>query len=308
MIKALILIVLTFGSFAGAQTSLTPVAAPLLTLPSEAELLLTGDLLASVKTLDKEIRIYHYFFVPQIHQALTQASGRDAYVSRYFDIVYGRFWDLNFVTDQFINAGPGLYAAIDPSISKSFGNAVAEISLMPGTRFLNVVKPIKLREETLQALFNEGYFNSSSKEILFKLNGNYVFSRDTLKNVTTLAFSGFRKLIHSIFQTQQITAIEYNWDTDLSGFCRKHSYSAFVLIGGAENAKKIMSIPDLNLPNLTVEELDSQKRVFTYRRMLEDIQDKRKAGVKVDPEIKTYYFPNLFELNDLINKTYSCEN
>lgn len=287
-----------------------------------AEQLLVQDLNSAIKTLPMEVRIYHYFNVPQVFDQLQSPAGRSEYSRLYFQAVGSRFWDLNYMSDSFINAGPGIYSAIDPLISQEYGNTMLEITLSAGTKYLNVVKQLSIRAETLSALVAEGIVDSNTSSILFGSVTSPKFSRDTLKNMTSLQHVAFRQLVQKIFFDGGISVIEYNWDTDLPRqICPRHGYSAFVLVGRpqmlgdlqsiTDSAKMILSAPSLNLRDLTQEELDSQNRAQSFRGLLAEVKSKKLLGVKLDTEVVKSLVSNFFvdqvSYLDTLYKTFSCQ-
>ncbi len=201
-----------------------------------AESLLARDLAAGTKPLPKEIRIYHYFPVqcsfssagasPSWCDTLATPEGRRAHVNNYLKTVTARFWDVNYRADQYINAGPGLYLAIDPHIAysqKLFGTSVMELRVPAGTPYVNVVRAIPVSQATLDALVNEGFLARHQLAAVFSKAAGPTklgFYRDTLKNMTAPGFEHFRRLVMRYFSENGIQFIEYNWDSSLAGFCR----------------------------------------------------------------------------------------
>ena len=66
------------------------------TSSSAAEVLLTRDPKAGMKTMAKDVRIYHYFNLPQVYDEFKTSAGRKAFMNRQVEHVTGQFWDLNF--------------------------------------------------------------------------------------------------------------------------------------------------------------------------------------------------------------------
>lgn len=96
---------------------------------------------AVAKTLKSEIKLYNYFSLPEAWPELETETGRNAYINRYLLQRAGSFWDADF-TDTYTKnyaAGPGLYLAIDPSISKGYGNSFVEMTVPAGAKFINVL-------------------------------------------------------------------------------------------------------------------------------------------------------------------------
>ena len=108
------------------------------------------------------------------------------------------FWDAEFTDTSTKNyaAGGGLYFAIDPQISKQYGNVFIKITVPAGTPYINVVAPIPLKKDTLAALVSEGHITTADYAVLFpKQTGFY---RDTLRAMVDPKYSSFRNLVQNI--------------------------------------------------------------------------------------------------------------
>ncbi len=289
----------TFGSSAIAQ---------------EAERLLGRDVMASVKSMPKEVRIYHYFNVKELWDELKTPQGRGSYVSRYLTDVTGRFWDLNYHAAAYINAGPGLYLAIDPYVAfiQNFGNTMVELKVPKGTRFINVVKPVPISKETLDALVKEGIIARHQATFIFYKAGGPTklgFYRDTLKNMTDPGYEKFRTIVLKIFQKNAIQFIEYNWDTKLSGFCNPKSASAFNYVGTSPWDGKYAAIPmlsTLSFPDTTSDEQELSARVIKFRDLLGQIDGMKKRGMKTPASLISSVYSTA-EYKQIKDMTYSCD-
>lgn len=282
-----------------------------------AELLLKRDIAAGTKTALKEFRIYHYFNLAQVYDELTTPEGRQNYVKRYIDQVTEKYWDLDFRANQYINAGPGIYLAVDPYIAysqKLFGTTMIELVVPAGTRYVNVVRPIPIAKDTLEALISEGYFARHQAGVIFYRAAGPTklgFYRDTLKNMTNPGFEKFRTLVQRVFTAANVQFIEFNWDSALDSFCRRKSVSAFNFIGARPNDGRYDGISlvstDLQFPNQTMDEQAFSSRVFKMRSVIEQIQKMRKRGVAVP---KNFIVPNSYtaaEYKSLKDMTFGCD-
>lgn len=284
--------------------------------PSRAELLLTADLLKAVKETDKTYLIYNYFNMSSTPDELMTAEGRSRFSKRYLDSSMWRFWDMNNHQTSYINAGPGLYAAIDPQISRQFGNTLMVITVPAGVRYLNVVRPVPVGTETIRALIEENILDQAGVSALFGGTARArTFTRDTLKFMVQPAYKKLRELTQQIVFKSDIAMIEYNWNTSLAGFCRSHSYSAFVLIG-----KKSLT-PDgriifierfeetliygVNLPALTEHEQSMASKVRNLTELLQNL--KNVSGARARAQLIQQYYPEENVRDEIINTTYSCE-
>jgi hypothetical protein len=284
----------------------------------KAEALLTRDLAVATKTVSKSFHIYHYFNLAQVYDELKTPAGRQAYVARYIEQVTSKYWDLGFRADQYINAGPGIYLAVDPYIAysqKLFGTTMIELTVPVGTHYVNVVRPIPIAKDTLEALISEGYFaRHQASTIFYKAGGptKLGFYRDTLKNMTLPGFEKFRELIQRVFTATDVQIVEFNWDSTLHNFCpRKRSVSAFNYFGSSPTDRRYAGISlfstDLQFPNLTPAEQDFSARVSKMRDLLEQIQTFRKRGLSVP---KNLIVPNTYtasEYQQLKDMTFGCD-
>ncbi len=279
-----------------------------------AERLLGRDVMASAKTMAKDVRIYHYFHVKELWEELKTPQGRGGYVSRYLTDVTGRFWDLNYHAAAYINAGPGVYLAIDPYVAfiQNFGNTMVELKVPKGTRYINVVKSVPIGKDTIDALVNEGIIaRHQASFIFYKAAGptKLGFYRDTLKNMTDPGYEKFRTIVLKIFQTNAIQFIEYNWDTKLSGFCNPKSASAFNYVGTSPWDGRYAAIPmlsALSFPQMSADEQELSARVTKFRDLLGQIDGMKKRGMKIPPSlISSVYSPA--EYKQIKDMTYSCD-
>ena len=276
----------------------------------EAAALLERDLGPVILTLQKPIKMYSYFNLQTKTEELDSPEGRQRFLQRFFDATMGRFWDMNLTASQYINSGPGLYAAIDPHISQQFGNTMVEISVPTGTRFIDIHKNVPLAADTVNALVAEGIIARELLAELFVAKGSqYQFGRDTMKFMIKPEFSFFRGMVQELFLRQNVVMAEYNWDTSVAGFCRVHGYSAFVLFGSmkdtgiADNFEKTLVYFE-ELPALTDEEKISAVMTAKFKQVLEGLKSRKTYREKVNFVNRSY---ELSEKLNLVNLTYSCE-
>lgn len=285
-----------------------------------ASQLLERDIMVSAKTLSTDVMIYNYFYLEKVWAELETPQGRQNYIQRYLSARGGSFWDFGFTDNSPKNyaAGAGLYFAIDPLISKSFGNTFIEIRIPAGTKFINVVNPLPLKKDTLLALQNEGIINSGDVPALFPRQTG--FYRDTLRMMVLPQFNRFRQLVHQIFSRNQIQFIEYNFNSSLTGFCRQHSYSAFNFVAQfnpTEPKNALVDYPfknvqmystEFSFPNLTTQEIQNQDRILKFRSVLEEVGSRLKRGQKqaaTQAYILSQYSADEYAM--LKTSTFSCK-
>ena len=213
---------------------------PLASAQSAMELF-TKDVEPLVESFKKEIQLYHYFYAPtvkdeagkiQIHPSLHGYDSRQNWVRFLIDSRIKAFWDLENHSTAYINAGPGMYFALDPNSSKEFGESAVIMRVPSGIRYLNVFNLSKLKTATLKALVNEGIVSRAQLvPSATTLGLNAGFGGPALKNMVRPENLEFRKFISRYVQQQNIQFIEYHYQSHLAGFCKVASQSAFVYIG-----------------------------------------------------------------------------
>lgn len=284
-----------------------------------AEQLLTRDIMKGSKILSKDVSLYNYYYFNGMHAEFQTEKGRDAFIQRYLAMRAGSFWNPEFqdASPSINAAGAALYLAIDPHISRTFGNYFIQMDVPKGTRFINVVSPIPVKPDTMAALTAEGFATTAQLAELFpKSNGFY---RDTLRVMVLPQYLNFRKLVQRIFIQNELQFVEYNFNTSLKGFCSRHSYSAFAFVGlvNPGTSKLARIVPPYNkismhsfeftLPNRTSAESLQQEAALKYRRVLENIETMRAQGQKnITEYILREYSPE--EYSQVKAHTFSCED
>lgn len=291
------------------------------------------DYPTGLKTLTREIKIYHYFNLEKVWPELETPEGRLAYTKRYLDAVTKRFWDLNFHADQYINAGPGLYLAIDPHVSsKDFGSTMLQMTIPAGASYLSVVRSIPLMPDTIQAIKNEGLVSESKLSKLFvsaskqtsassafqygipmmkKLGAPYGFYRETLRYMTDAEFETFRRFVMSVLAQHGVQLIEFNWKSSLRNFCSSSSQSAFNYIGvppGGTQApaftETLPMVSSLNFPALSPFELATRDWVLRLRSAAEEAANLQAAGRRPAKGYTFGYSPD--EYKQVKSQTFEC--
>lgn len=203
--------------------------------------LFTKDVEPLIESFKKEIQLYHYFYAPVvkddsgktlIHPSLNGYDSRQNWVRFLIDSRIKAFWDLDNHSTAYINAGPGMYFALDPNSSKEFGESAVVMRVPGGIRYLNVFTVSKLKPATIKALVNEGIVTRAQlAPSATTLGLNAGFGGPALKNMVRPENLEFRKFISRFVEEQNIQFIEYHYQSHLAGFCKVASQSAFVFIG-----------------------------------------------------------------------------
>jgi hypothetical protein len=87
-----------------------------------------------VVALKHDVRLYHWFRVKS--GTFENVTVRNAFFQRYSKVGMSAFWRSKDHQNPKYFYGIGLYAAIDPFSSQSWGNAVLEITVKKGSRIL----------------------------------------------------------------------------------------------------------------------------------------------------------------------------
>ena len=295
-------------------------------LAQSARDLVLRDLSSQVKTFDREIRLFHYFNAPSdsqnaksIHPGLSTRDERDTWLNTLVQLRAGVFWDFNNHSTALINAGPGMYFAIDPNSSRDFGNSAVILNVKAGTRFISVLKPIKLGADTLAALVKEKVINKSQLAAGEKTMGlgSGLYGAG-LKNMVRSENSDFRKLLSDVFAELNIQFIEYLYQSHLAGFCKVANQSSFVFIGHAPAAPSekdvLASIDDeyknplllSDLSGVTRDESEAAEtdKFMRFRSVLAQIRI-----VGTGASAKKLIFEKLqeSEIQDLADRSYACQ-
>lgn len=283
----------------------------------QAMALLNRDLKNSMKQIQEPVRLYTYFSVSGSLSNLDSLQKRSMLMQRFFTNTMMQFWNTDMTATKNINAGLGLYAAIDPHISRSYGNVFAEIQIASGTKYLDVYNPILVGKDTIAALIKEDLIlrNEINAILIPSGKGRYAFSRDTLRAMVKPEFKEFRKIVHRIFLTNKLVMLEYNWESSLPGFCRMNRASAFVLVGtvvknsqGLDQVQESFSktlISDSGFPNQTESEKQTMQRVLKFKNMLSQMTNKGTYAQKL--KVVNSHYSDAEEKSAVFDRTYSCE-
>ena len=307
---------------------------------ADAAQLLSEDLQAGIKTLPRETRLYHYFGINLPKKAdgttvrledtnLKDAAKRYELVQKRLNYFSDTFFDLKNNTTHFANAGLGLYLAIDPFSSSpaaaadtgaNFGSVMMEVTFNAGSRYLDLLKDIPLRDETIQAIVSETAMTEAdaAKLILPRTEpGGKVshkgFARDTLQYMAEAQNEAFRKLVHAVYVKNEITLTEYGWQAATSAFCGSTSphRSALVYVGGTTMYPVIKSVTmvylDENSALLDAQEaeaLERNKKLFSvlqplrpleksYQSIADQAYSLKKSGDKVSAKEMSAQLPGI---------------
>lgn len=310
---------------------------------ASAQQLLTEDMQVNIKSLPRETRLYHYFGInlqgSQLKDSsLRKAKNRYDMVKRQVEGAAAGFWNLDNHTTQFANAGLGLYLALDPYASSpnaaadtgaNFGSTMIEVTYNAGTKYLDLIKAVKLREETKAAIRSEFGMDQATFTKLFEAREKG-FWRDTLQYMAEESNTNFRKMVHRIFTEQGIAMTEYGWQAGTSGLCStdgvREMYSALVYVGGKNTANAIKSATMVYWNNSDGVEFDAQEteakmrntKLYGLLQTLRPLEKTFKAAVESKDKVTrknswnsivtnintTYTDAN--ELGDIRAKTFKC--
>lgn len=287
-----------------------------------AEQLLARDILATKKSMPAATKIYSYFSI-QPNSYFDSLTNRREFVQRVLKNGATSFWNMDFNNNDRTSyaCGPGMYFAIDPHISKKYGNSFVEMTIPQGTNYINVVNAITINKDTMAALVSENFITEADKAILFppdKPTGKRGFYRDTLRAMVVPQYAKFRKMVQNIFATNEIQFVEYNFNTSLSGFCKSAKTSAFLYVGlqdtrNSESARVSESFSDVNMysteieiKNQSSEEESRQSEIVKFRSLLDEMSNLRAQKIAIPKNL----IPSRLsteEIKTIKLQTYSCQ-
>lgn len=247
--------------------------------------LLSKDLNTKIFTLQTEKKMYHYFWLQNTSRLNDHAFRENLVIERSY-YAANAFWDLNNHDTTLTNAGPGLYLAIDPFSSSpeasfyskgNFGDTMMELTFSGDTKYLSLIKPIVLSDETIQSLIEEKVLTKVQMKELF--SNNHI-TQETFHEMVRPQYLNFRMLIQNILKNNQVVLLEYIWQSALQFFCNNHYIgSSMVYIGDDYNdpqivQKILLSWPNINSrSNLTPEELEAYNRNLALKKTLGKLKD-----------------------------------
>lgn len=221
---------------------------------ASAEQLLARDLGAAKKTFQQEKRLYHYFDIyqeetSQVQNMLRTPEGRKQIVWDRISFATKKFWKTTPVDTNGLHAGEGLYLAVDPSISESYGKMMVEFRVKSSTYYIDLYRGIQLQNDTIQAIYKQGFLTADPD---YGIPESFRVSEMTLNMILRPGNEKFRQLFQRALQLQNITLVEYFWRSDLEAICGENSnQTAFVYIG-----------TNPQMPEFTFVEMADVKRVY----------------------------------------------
>lgn len=308
------------------------------TYAANAQQLLTEDLQAGIKSLPRETRMYHYFGInlngSKLEDTnLKKAKNRYSMVQDRVKYAASGFWNMQDNTTKLANAGIGLYLAIDPYASSpaaapdtgaNFGSTTVEVTFNAGTKYLDLMKDIPLRDETIQAIVAEtGMSQADAAKLLLprneiKPNGetgvaHKGFARDTLQYMAEKQNERFRKLVHAVYSQTGIAMTEYGWQAATTSFCGSTNphRSALVYVGGPQTQNAIKSVTMIywaphsaELDAQEIEATNRNKKLYSvlqplrplekqYQSIADDAYKARKAGDKATAKMLNAQLPGI---------------
>jgi hypothetical protein len=234
-------------------------------LPSIAQVgardLLTDDVKRAVRTIDKSVRMYHYFVMVEktdnsdlpLDAWFMDSRNRKSFIS---DLIKGRaaaFWDMTITNPFKMNAGAGMYLALDPNSTKEYGYdrpMMAVIDFQAGLKYLSTTSPIKLRPETIAKLIEEHIVTKDQlvqNKALTKMALSQGITADTLRNMILPENAQFRLLMQDVLESAEVTLIEYGYKSHLAGFCKLGRKTSFVFTGSRKGSGEGSASVDISL-------------------------------------------------------------
>lgn len=196
-----------------------------------------------IRKASTDVRLYHSFAVDS-DVAQTQSELERARLTK--KMISSRtefFWRSAAASNGYMNAGPGLYAGLDPhSIFDLYGGAVLVLRFTREVKYLDLTDMIRIFD--IKRLEDQ----EIAKELRCnQLSDGYCFEYSTLERMLSQR-SGSRKLrslIQKLFTEFDVVAVRYPWSQSFEGsssfngardFCGpRHPLSAIVYFGTAES-------------------------------------------------------------------------
>lgn len=234
-------------------------------LATSAEQLLARDFRAAKISFGQEKRLYHYFDIhnaesPEVQTLLSTPGGRQALARSRIQYGAGKFWSPQAKINGLF-AGEGLYLAVDPLISEEYGTVMIEFKVKPETFYLNLKQGVFLRQDTIQALYAEGYKTREPGETLPE---SMRFSDTTLNAMLTPENRLFRQLVLQTLRAENVMLMEYNWRSELASICGEDSStSAFVYVGTNEELPEFSAVEFVDVKNAyDLQRLSRRERII----------------------------------------------
>ncbi|UXR64215.1 hypothetical protein EZJ49_14200 [Bdellovibrio bacteriovorus] len=202
-------------------------------LAASAEALLARDLRAAKMQFGQEQRLYHYFDIYREEDSATQSlmnspAGRRKIMQDRISYATAKFWT-PASGSKGLFAGEGLYLAIDPSISESYGKMLIEFKVKPSTFYINLARGIYLQADTVKAIYDEHHLTADAD---YGIPDSMRISEMTLNMILQPENARFRLLLQKTLKAENIMMAEYIWRSDLDAVCGEDSLqTAFVYIG-----------------------------------------------------------------------------
>jgi hypothetical protein len=212
-----------------------------------------------VQTLPREFHVYHWTAGSKITgSADAQLPPMDPRIRDYATRIKDLFWNPFRNADGGM-AGDGLYVAIDPVASRSYGDTLLQIVMPEGTRFLafglQYFPPLLLRAMQAQGC------DQNTVVSLF---------------VRSWTSEDCRRLRDRVTRDLDIQAIRYSWSSSLYRICNRLVPWAFVIIDErALNPDRIVAFRPADAP---------QPDAHAYNRVLLN-EIARKAGASFWTEL-----------------------
>ena len=302
--KKILLIALLFGFNSQAQVL------------SDRELveLIKRDLSVTTKTLQHEVRGYHWF---GSNISDRKISTTDSIFEKHFLDTAQNFW--TYASQQDHNIGPGFYAATDPDISKRYGNTMIEVIIPPGTKFIDVRGGVadyqfEISQQTQNALnqiCNSGVVVNNQGVFYADILGQKTPFQSFLKQTLTYIEPCYRVFNQAVAELG-VEFIAYGWGPhhNMSHHCEPSILSSMVMLGKVKRFKDNtakLGMGSVKVYGYTqkIGKNPKRKKVDRYRYV--DRFTRLVRGTKA----KWSYFDNesisSADIANIKNKTFNCQ-
>lgn len=283
-----------------------------LALASEAESLLARDLRNAKVTFGHEQRLYHYFDIYQEAAPATQAlmvtpQGRKQVLQTRISYATGKFWS-KASGSKGLFAGEGLYLAIDPNISESYGKMLIEFTVKADAYYISLARGLYLSEDTVKAIYQEGHLMADPDN---GVPDSMRISEMTLAMILQPENARFRLLLQKALKRENIMMAEYVWRSDLDVVCGEESLqTAFVYIGTDPTLPEFSSVEMADVKQayagipMTAKELKASQDAQKLKTLIQINQQATSANQMVENALAIYKSEN--EFKNVVGRLHGC--
>ncbi|MFV8250016.1 hypothetical protein [Bdellovibrio bacteriovorus] len=279
---------------------------------ASAEALLARDLRNAKMTFGHEQRLYHYFDIYQEAAPATQAlmatpQGRKQVLQTRISYATSKFWS-KASGSKGLFAGEGLYLAIDPHISESYGKMMIEFTVKPDSYYISLARGLYLSADTVKAIYQEGHLVADPAN---GIPDTMRISEMTLAMILQPENARFRLLLQKALKSENIMMAEYVWRSDLDVVCGEESLqTAFVYIGTDPRLPEFSAVEMADVKQayagiaMTAGEQRASQEAQKLRSLIDINQQAMSANEMVENALAIYKSEN--EFKNAVGRLHGC--